>query len=164
MDFREANLWSLERTRASLMRALEGLTPQQVAWRACATCNSTGAMVIHLGRVEDTWVHRLIGGKDIWETEGWCQKLGLPANDRGWTYDKQSAQEKRPLAELVAYYEATHRLLARTVQEFPANRFDEAFANPANFTVSQMFSHLIIEENQHVGQIDYLKGLQRSQQ
>ena len=163
MDFREATLWSLERTSASLHRSLEGLTPEQAAWRPCPSCNSIGSMVVHLGRVEDTWTHRIIGGADIWETEGWAERFGIPANDRGWTYDKQSMQEKRPLADLLAYYEATHRLAVKTVQEIPTERLSEEPENPLNFTVGQIFSHMVIEENQHVGQIDYLKGLQNSQ-
>ena len=63
---------------------------------------------------------------------------------------------------LLAYYEATHRLLTKTIQELPADRFTETPQSPLNFTIEQIFGHLVIEENQHVGQIDYLKGQQQS--
>ncbi len=162
MDVQSSVLWSLTRTRDSLLKALEGLTPTRVAWRACGNCNSIGSMVIHLGRVEDGWTHRVTGGKDIWETEGWCNKLELPTNDRGWTFDKQTLQQQRPLNDLVAYYEATHRLLVETVQKTSASRLDETPENPMKLMVGQVFAHLIIEENQHVGQIAYLKGMQEN--
>ena len=162
MDIREVTLWGLERTRGGLLRSVDSLTPEQVAWRPCQTCNSIGSMVIHLGRVQDTWTHRIMGGQELWEIEGWAQRFGLPVEDRGWSYDKQSLQEKQPLAELLAYYEATHRLLTKTIQELPEDRFTETPEHPLNFTIEQVFGHLVIEENQHVGQIDYLKGQQQS--
>ncbi len=163
MDFRESTLWSLDRTRASLLRSLDGLTPAQVAHRACGNCNSIGSMVVHLGRVQDTWTTRIIGGKDIWETEGWDVKLGIPAADRGWTFDKQSMQEKKPLADLLAYYEAAYRRMAKTVKDLPVARFSEAVQSPMNLSVEQTFAHIIVEKSMHIGQIDYLKGMQKSQ-
>ena len=163
MDFKEGALWGLDRAKGFLHRSLDGLTQQQAAWRACGNCNSIASMVIHLGRVEDTWTHRILGGKDIWETDGWAQKFGLPIEDRGWTFDKQSAQEQQPLSELVNYYEATHRLLVEFIEKLPVERLAESPQNPMNLTVEQIFSHIVIEESQHVGQIDYLKGMQNSQ-
>lgn len=162
MNYCEGVLFGLDRTERALQKALEGLSQQEVAWRPCAECNSIGAMVIHLGRVEDTWVHRIVGGKDIWEIDGWASKFGLPANDRGWTFDTQSSGEQRLLKELLEYYGATHQLLVKTIETIPESRFAEIPDNPLNFTVEQIFAHIVVEENQHVGQIDYLKGLQEN--
>lgn len=163
MDVRESIVWSLDRTRSSLLRSLDGLTPAQVAWRACGNCNSIGSMVVHLGRVQDTWITRIIGGKDLWETESWDARLGMPAADRGWTFDKQSLRDKQPLADLLGYYEAAYRRLVKTVKDLPAPRFAETVQGPMNLNIEQTLLHIVVEKSMHIGQIDYLKGLQKSQ-
>ena len=162
MNFTEGILWGLGRTDAALRRAFDGLTADQVARRPCESCNSIGSIVIHLGRVMDTWTHRLVGGDDIWETEGWAEKLGLPANDRGWTYDKQSSENQKPLSELLGYYQGAFHLWALTVETFPEGRLTDPVESPLDLNVEQILAHVITELNQHVGQIDYMRGMYRS--
>ena len=163
MEFRESIQWSLGRMHAALLRSLESLTPEQVAWRPCGSCNSIGSMVIHMGRVVDTWAHRVQGGSDIWETDGWADRLGLPAKDRGWSYDQQSKEEKRPLEDLLGYYEAASQLWGRAVSDLPQERFGDPLESPINLTFDQTLSHVVTELSQHVGQIDYLRGMQQSE-
>ncbi len=162
MDLRGMYLWSLERTGASLFKAVDGLSASQLAWRPCSTCNSIGSMVIHLGRVEDTWVHWTVGGAELWEEAGWHRKLGLPKEDRGWAYDTLPPEKKPALADMLAYFRATRSLLIKVIQELPEARWTDTPENRLKFNVQQIVAHVIIEENQHVGQIEYLRGMQKS--
>ncbi len=162
MEFRESIRWSLARVHAALLRSLDSLTPEQVSWRPCSSCNSIGSMVIHLGRVQDTWAHRILGGSDIWGTEGWADRFGLPEQDRGWSYDQQSQEEKSPLEDLLGYYEAAFQLWDQTISNLPEERFGEPVESPLNLTVDQTLAHVVIELSQHLGQIDYLRGMQQS--
>jgi hypothetical protein len=160
VEFKESVLWSLDRTKSTLNRSLEGLTNEQAAFRPCDNCNSIGSMVIHLGRVQDTWTTRIVGGADIWETDGWAEKLGLPAADRGWSYDKQSMEEKRPLSDLAAYYEAALGRHSSAIRDLPTSRLGDKAESPLNLSIEQTLLFIIVELGQHIGQIDYLKGMQ----
>jgi uncharacterized damage-inducible protein DinB len=162
MKFSESIHWSNARVHAALLHSLESVTPEQVAWRACDNCNSIGSTVIHMGRVQDTWGTRIGGGADLWESEGWADRFGLPVKDRGWSYDQQSMEEKRLLKELLEYYEATSRRWAQILTDLPRERFVEPVESPLNLSVEHTFAHVVTELSQHLGQIDYLRGMQQS--
>ena len=59
-------------------RALEGLTPAELAWRPNAESNSIAFIVWHVARVEDRWIQVFAQDiPDVWTKDGWHEKLGL---------------------------------------------------------------------------------------
>lgn len=161
MDYREAVAWSLGRTLTIINNAAADLTEEEASYRPCATCNSIASTIIHCGRAVDTWTTSALDEEDdIWITQGWAKKFGLPDDDRGWTYDTLPPADRAPVAELPAYFEATNRRFLDLVANVP----DERLTKPVqgrrfSLPLEKLFSHIVTELAQHAGQIDYLRGM-----
>ena len=136
------------------------LSEEEAGYRPCATCNSIASTIIHCGRAVDTWTSAALGEDDIWVTQGWAKKFGLPDDDRGWTYDTQPAAERTPVAELPAYFLAANRRFLDLVANVPEERLtDLVQGRRFSLPLEKLFSHIVTELNQHAGQIDYLRGM-----
>ncbi len=62
-----------------LMDALGDITPEELMWRAGPEANPIGWILWHMTRVEDMWFQFFIQRQpEIWESEGWNEKFGLP--------------------------------------------------------------------------------------
>ncbi len=167
---------TLDECKRRLYRTLQGLTPAEVAWRPGPEANSIGFMVWHVARVEDRWLHRFAyDTAEVWQRDGWYQRCGLPEHDTGVGYTAvQVTSFPHPdLATLQAYFDAVRHALVTYVRSLDTSALDvhpqripfpEVSGGrplPADFTIGRMFRQLIGEENQHFGQIAYLRGLQR---
>ena len=74
-----------------------------------------------------------------------------------------------PLADLQAYFDALRQDTLAYLRRIDANELDvapqrssfpEVGTLPDDFTIGRMFRQLIGEENQHLGHVAYLRGLQ----
>ncbi len=119
----------------------------------------------HMLRVEDMWVQFFAQHQaEIWERDGWHQKFGLPTRDNGFghTPEQVAAFPALDRDTLLEYGRAVRAstleyLRSRSPQDFeavPRERRPE-------ITVAVMFRQLVGELYQHLGQLAYLKGLQR---
>lgn len=167
---------NLDECKRRLYRTLQGLTPEELAWRPGPEANSIGFMLWHVARVEDRWLHRYAyDTTEIWERDGWYARCGLPVSDTGVGYTSaQIASFPHPdLATLQAYFDAVRQALVAYLHGLTPEALDvhphripfpEVSGGrqlPDDFTITRMFRQLIGEENQHFGQIAYLRGLQR---
>ena len=70
-----------------LMDALEGLTPDDMMWKAGPESNPIGWILWHMTRVEDMWFQFFIQRQpEIWERDGWNEKFGLPIRENGFEH------------------------------------------------------------------------------
>ena len=59
-----------------MMRAVDGLSPAEMAWTPNDQCSSIAFLVWHYGRTLDRWLHtRIKGEAQVWE-KGWSEKDG----------------------------------------------------------------------------------------
>ena len=153
----------------ALMRAVDGLSPAEMAWTPNEQCSSIAFLVWHYGRTLDRWLHtRIKGDAQLWEN-GWAKKMGCTSadsNDTGYRYDlKQLQAFKAPQTGLLLEYVAVVRQEGVDYFESLSDAdFDEiTLANPrgGDISVGVMCQQLIWEFNQHGGQIAYLRGQQR---
>ena len=92
MEAKELVLASLEQSQGYLTKALDGLTQEEAAWRPNAECNSIAFILWHVTRVEDFFVNRVIQrGKELYEAEGWQEKLGTPVKAYQYTLEELQA-------------------------------------------------------------------------
>lgn len=173
MDLKTFIADTLEECKRRLYRTLRGLTPEELAWRPGAEANSIGFLVWHIARVEDRWLARFPqAGTEVWIRDGWAQRCGLPDGDTGVGYTAEQVTHFRmpPLAEVQAYFDAVRQETLAYLQCLDASDLEVApkrspFAEvgvlPDDFTIGRMFRQLIGEENQHLGHVAYLRGLQR---
>ena len=166
MDFREIVTMALDEYMQSLRKALDGLTFEERRYQPRPDANHIDFTVWHMARVEDRWVHLFARGTDeVWKRDGWAQKLGLSEEGSGYrhTAEQVSSFPTLSLDDLMSYYDSVREETLAYVQGLTAEDLDACLAPELRpgVTTGKMLSHIIVEESQHVGQVAYLRGLQR---
>lgn len=163
MNIREYLASDLHYAREATLRLARGLTPEELRFRATPAANSIGFLLWHIGRTEDRWFNeRLAKSPQVW-VSGWSQKLGLPADDTGFGYTTEQVEKLLipDLNLLLAYMDAVHTLSQAAVLTYDAARLDATVLNndPGRpRTPFQIFRQVAHHENQHNGQIDFIRG------
>ena len=166
MDFRDVVRMGLEEYLDGLHKALADLTAAERRFQPTAAANHIDFIVWHMARVEDRWMHDFAQRtSEIWQRDGWYQKLGLPAAEHGFGYttEQMAHLPQFDIEDCMAYHEvvrlATLRYLDGLTHADLA-RCPDPERRPG-YTIVRMLSHLIVEESQHLGQVAYLCDLQR---
>jgi hypothetical protein len=132
----------LDYQRHSLLRKVEGLTPEQAAWSPLPSGTSLLWLVGHMADAEQTWVVRRFAGLEV----------GLPGGATTGAMDD--------LATAVAAYRATWRVVDELVTGAPGLearcRGDDA-EPPVN--LGWVLAHLVEETARHAGHADILREL-----
>ena len=165
---------NLEESKRRLYRALRGLSVDELCWRPQPDANPIGFIVWHIARVEDRWLARFAqeNAPELWVRDGWVRKWNHLEGDTGvgYTTEQVDAFTLPPLEEVQTYFDAVRQeMLTYLRQLTPADLdvapgrspFPEVGTLPDDFTIGRMFRQLIGEYNQHLGQVGYLRGLQR---
>jgi len=166
LDFKEIIRMCLDEYMEELRKALDDLTNEELRFQPAPESHHIDWTVWHMARVEDDWVTRFAQRKDtIWQTDGWHTKFGFPERDSGFGYTAEQVRDlpKFDLDQMLAYYDAVRVEALRLLDSMTPEGLDEC-PHPERrpgYTVGKMFSHVIIEEAQHVGQVAYIRGIQR---
>ncbi len=156
----------LDNLKRGVDRTLKDLTDAELKWRPAAGCNSIGLILYHCARSEDSFVQaRLQNTKEVWEAANWCQKLCLPVTDGGahYTVDQVNAFPVPPLKDILAYWDAVRTATLKYLDAMPLAKLDEKFKTPwgAEMNVAGVFALIVGHTSQHIGEMSYLRGLQR---
>lgn len=156
----------LSSSKKALIRALDGLTQAEVAWRPASGCNSIGLILFHMIRTEDSLIQGLLQKKDlIWISEKWYEQLGLSRDEEGSHYsaDQVNAFKVPQLSLLISFYDAVRVQTKAKLRNMAIEAFDEmvTFANFGDMPVGALFSFMIAHANEHIGEMAYLRGMQR---
>ena len=164
METNEIILASLNESWGYLTRALNGLTQEEITWTPAPHSNSLAFVLWHVTRVEDFWVNRVIKrGSDIYETEGWRERLGTPEDGgTGYTEEQLRSWPTPKLEDLRGYAQAVHEKTLAVLGSVTAEELLEVpRPDQPEQAVGGILAHLITEIALHVGQIDYLCGVHR---
>lgn len=164
MTLNEFIVDALEKENGFLLEALDGLGPEELAWQPAADANSIGWILWHMVRVEDMWIQFFAQFQtELWETEGWHEKFGLPTRDNGFGHTAEQVNNfpALDLSEFLRYRAAVRQatlayldtLTPEDMERVPRERRPE-------MSLGAMFRQIIGEMYQHVGHIAYLRGLQ----
>jgi hypothetical protein len=66
------------RTREVVHQVVDGLTPEQLAFRVDPRANSIAWLVWHLTRIQDDHVADAAQTEQVWTSRGWVERFGLP--------------------------------------------------------------------------------------
>ena len=154
-----------ERVKESVAQVAEGLTAEQLAHRPGGTGNSIGWLLWHLTRVQDDHVAEVAGTEQVWTSEGWVERFGLPFEPGAIGYGQSSREVSQVRVEsgdlLVGYYDAVH---ARTLEylaglkEADLDRVvDERWDPPV--TLGVRLVSVLNDDTQHIGQAAYVRGI-----
>ena len=140
-----------------LIRVFTPVTPEQGAWRLPdSTANTIAATFLHAYYTEDAMLHRLLGGRTVFEEGGWHQRLGYdPA--AAWTLDA------KPETSLLLSYAAA---VTAATRDYLANlapaALDHEVETPRGRRVLafRLSVYLVAHKFQHAGEISALMGCQ----
>ncbi len=114
-------------------------------------------------RVEDFFVNRVIQREtELYEAQAWQDKLGTPLKVAQYTAEELSAWPVPPLELLQAYAMAVREKTLGLLRSMPADKlFELARPDRPPDTIGAILSRMSTETALHVGQIAYLRGVQR---
>jgi uncharacterized damage-inducible protein DinB len=153
------------RIREDVDRAVDGLTPEQLAFRIDSRANSIAWLVWHLTRIQDDHLAGAAQIHQVWTSQGWIERFGLPfdPSETGYGHrpDDVEAVKVRSAQLLLAYHDAVHaqtiRYLHGLTDEDLDRIVDERWDPPVTLGV-RLIS--VIDDNvQHAGQAAFVRGI-----
>jgi Protein of unknown function (DUF664) len=144
---------------------VEGLTPDQLAFRLDGEANSIAWLVWHLTRIQDDHVADAAGTEEVWTSDGWEARFALPfaGSDTGYGHssgDVAAVQVESPEL-LTGYHDAVHEHTVRYVKGLSEPDFarivDESWDPPVSLGVRLV--SVIADDLQHAGQAALVRGI-----
>ena len=165
MDFKDIVRFGFNEYLAALISALEGLSSDERRFQPSPDSHHIDFTVWHMARVEDDWIQRFAQSRDtVWNRDGWYQRLCMPERDSGFGYTGEQVQTlpAYDMSQMIEYYQVVRAETYHYLDSLTELDLGNApHPRRPGYTVAQMFGHLMIEEGQHVGQVAYLRGIQR---
>jgi uncharacterized damage-inducible protein DinB len=145
---------------------VEGLSEEQLTFRAGPAANTIAWLVWHLTRVQDNHVAEAAGEPEIWVSEGWVERFGLPLDpsDTGYGHSSEEVTALRAPAQLLAGY---HEAVAERTRRYVASLDDAALDRVVDerwdppVTLGVRLVSVIGDDTAHLGQAQFVRGLQR---
>ncbi|MEV4320107.1 DUF664 domain-containing protein [Actinocrispum sp. NPDC049592] len=153
------------RIREVVHEVVEGLTPEQLAYRIDEDANSIAWLVWHLTRIQDDHMADVMGTEQVWTADGWADRFALPfdASDTGYghTSDEVAAVKVSSGDLLTGYYDAVHAksvaYLASVRDDDLTRIVDQGWDPPV--TLGVRLISVISDDLQHAGQAAIIKGI-----
>ncbi len=153
-----------ERIRDAVHPAVNGLSEEDLAYRADPESNSIAWLVWHLTRIQDDHVTGLSGEEQAWTANGWAERFALPLDpsDTGYGHDPATvAVVVADAGSLLGYFEDVHARTAeyvRLLSETDLERVvDQRWDPPV--TAGVRLISVLADDLEHVGQAAYLRGI-----
>jgi len=165
MEAKELLLSSLKQSQEYLTGALDGLTQEEAAWSPGEECNSIAFILWHTVRVEDYFVQRVIRREEeLYEAQGWREKLGTPARESGYEYTVEQLKNwpVPHLETLKGYTDSGRKATLAFLGPLPSEKLSEVpRPDRSPDSIGSILTRIATEIALHVGQIAYLRGIQR---
>ena len=155
------------RIRENVAGVLNGLTAEQLTYRIDADANPVSWLVWHITRVQDDHVAAAFGVTQVWSSEGWARRLGLPAGmmDHGYGHSREQvasvAAATAASGLLADYHEATHAQTIKLVsglRDADLDRVvDKRWKPPV--TLGERLVSVLDDSMQHLGQAAFVRGI-----
>jgi hypothetical protein len=153
------------RIREVIHRVVGGLTPEQLAFRVDPEANSIAWLVWHLTRIQDDHLAGVAGTEEVWISQGWLERFGLPFDPRDTGYGHRAEEVAAVQVDsgelLVGYYDAVHEQTARYMERLGdadlARIIDRSWDPPV--TLGVRLVSVIADDLQHAGQAAFVRGI-----
>ncbi|WP_435974625.1 mycothiol transferase [Streptomyces sp. Qhu_M48] len=151
------------RVREAVHEAVEGLSEDELSVRLDPDANSIAWLVWHLTRIQDDHLAGAFGTEQLWDTDGWRDRFGLPFPAAATGYGQtraQVAEVHAPAELLLGYHDAVHartQELIGAVTNADLDRVvDTAWDPPV--TLGVRLVSVLADDLQHAGQAAYVRG------
>jgi Protein of unknown function (DUF664) len=153
------------RVREVVHRVVDGLTPEQLAFRVDAEANSIAWLVWHLTRIQDDHLADAAQAEQVWTSRGWAERFGLPFHPLATGYGHRAAEVAAVRVEsgelLVGYHDAVHEQTTRYVSRLSdadlGRIVDRSWDPPVSLGVRLV--SVIADDLQHAGQAAFVRGV-----
>jgi Protein of unknown function (DUF664) len=153
------------RIREVVHRVVDHLTPEQLAFRVDPEANSIAWLVWHLTRIQDDHVADAAQADQVWTSQGWAERFGLPfdplATGYGHRADDVAAVQVASGELLVGYHDAVHQQTTGYVERLGdadlARIVDRSWDPPVSLGVRLV--SVIADDLQHAGQAAFVRGI-----
>jgi Protein of unknown function (DUF664) len=155
------------RIREVVHQVVDHLTPEQLAFRVDPEANSIAWLVWHLTRIQDDHLADVAGAEQVWTSQGWVERFGLPFHplDTGYGHraDEVAAVQVDSGELLVGYHDAVHQQTTRYVGRLSdadlARIVDRSWDPPVSLGVRLV--SVLADDLQHAGQAAFVRGILR---
>ena len=167
----------LEDYRRRVYAATAPLSEEEMHWRPDAESNSIAFLIWHTARVEDRLINVFArGAEEVWTRDVWSAKTGIPEADHGVNYTLEQVAALPPITkdDLQQYFDAVRAETLAFVRSLNNDDFDAVPEDRTPFpefpasvryfrgrSINAIFRQLIGEEDQHLGQVSFIRGLKR---
>jgi uncharacterized damage-inducible protein DinB len=165
MRSNELLLYAYGQIQQTLRRAVQGLTPDELAHRIEPGANTIGWLAWHLARVQDDHIADAADVEQVWTTDGWAGRFGLPFPPAATGYGfsaEEVAQVRVPSADLLLEYAgAVHDRTAQFLRGLSDDDLDTIVDTrwDPEVTLGVRLISVLSDDLQHVGQAAFLRGL-----
>ena len=152
------------RIQEAVHSAVEGLSTDDLHVRLDDGANSIAWLVWHLTRIQDDHLAGAFGTEQLWRSDGWRDRFGLPFPAAATGYGQSRAQVgkvRAPAELLLGYHDAVHARtgeLIGTVTNTDLDRVVDTSWDPP-VTLGVRLVSVIADDLQHAGQAAYVRGV-----
>jgi hypothetical protein len=153
------------RIRGNVHRVVDGLSAEQLAARPDDEGNSIAWLIWHLTRVQDDHLADAMDSEQLWTSEGWMTRFGLPFSAAATGYGQSSTEvgAVRGLTSelLVGYHDAVcERTIGCLVDlgDDDLDRIVDRSWDPP-VTLAVRLVSVLSDDLQHVGQAAFVRGM-----
>jgi uncharacterized damage-inducible protein DinB len=153
------------RIREIVHGVVDGLTPEQLAFRVDSDANTIAWLVWHLTRIQDDHIAGVAETEQVWTSGGWVERFGLPFNREAHGYghspEDVAAVQVASGDLLTRYYDAVHERTIRFVRgvtDAGLSRVVDDYWDPP-VTLGVRLVSVISDDLQHAGQAAFIRGV-----
>ena len=155
---------ALSRVREQVPDVVGGLDEDDLAWRPDPEANSIAWLIWHLTRVADDHVSDVAGSDQVWTSDGWYQRFGLPFPPAAHGYGHSPADVaavRVPSDLLAGYHDAVAEAALAYVGTLTPSSLDRVVDDSWDppVTLGVRLVSVLNDVTQHVGQAAYVRGL-----
>ena len=167
-NFRTPLFAALGEMKENLDTALDGLSAEELRYQAKPDSNHIAWLVWHTTRAEDMWVGIATRSDQVWVSGGFADRFDMDSRETGYA---QSAEQVAAFPEiaiddLIEYADATRAATLKWLDEVTVESIDDVIVKPRPqdphpHTIGSIAGHIIVECSEHLGQIAFIRGMQR---
>jgi Protein of unknown function (DUF664) len=152
------------RVREIVHEVLDGVGDADLLYRADPEANSICWQVWHLTRVQDDHISAAGDLEQVWFSEGWAERFGLPLDpaDIGYGHSSDDVAVVRAPADLLAaYHDATYEQTIeylRLLTDADMDTIVDRNWDPPVTRGARLIS-VLVDDLEHAGQAAFIRGL-----
>ena len=164
MDTSDVFLDAFGRIREAVLEVLDGLSPDELAFREGSEANSIAWLVWHLTRVQDDHVCGAAGRQQVWLTDGWAERFGLDLDvrDTGYGHNPDQVTVVKASGDLLSgYHQAVYENTAGYLKGLSSGDLDRVVDRRWDppVTLGVRLVSVVADDLQHAGQAAFVRGL-----